>query len=202
MKAMPLEEYKKKRDFKETTEPAGEAVRHPEEHGRGRFVVQKHEASRLHYDFRLEAGGVLLSWAVPKGPSLNPRDKRLAVQVEDHPIEYGDFEGVIPEGNYGAGTVMVWDRGTWEPEGGVPVSEQLARGDLKFRLSGEKLRGSFVLVNSGKRMGRPNQWLFIKHRDQHADPAWNIDDHDGSVLSGRNLREIEEGRPARKRAGL
>jgi bifunctional non-homologous end joining protein LigD len=194
---MKLEQYKKKRDFKETPEPEGGA----QTHAGGMFVVQKHDARNLHYDFRLEMDGVLVSWAVPKGPSLNPREKRLAMRTEDHPIEYGSFEGVIPEDNYGAGPVMVWDQGSWKPEGDLSPAEQLARGDLKFQLDGKKLRGSFVLVNSGKRMGRPNQWLLIKHRDEHVDEHWNIDAHDGSVLTGRDLREIEEGRPAGKRAG-
>ena len=138
---MALEEYKRKRDFKQTPEP-------PPKIGKGgqrRFVVQKHRATRLHYDFRLEMEGVLKSWAVPKGPSLDPADKRLAMQVEDHPVSYFDFEGTIPAGNYGAGTVMVWDVGTWEPQGNA--AEMLAKGDLKFRLDGKKLKGDFALVH-------------------------------------------------------
>jgi bifunctional non-homologous end joining protein LigD len=167
---MALEEYRKKRDFSKTPEPAGKTVRSsaPELF----FCVQKHLASHLHYDFRLEHGGVLLSWAVPKGPSLDPKTKRLAMHVEDHPRDYGDFEGVIPEG-YGAGIVMLWDRGTWKPE--VPdVDAALKKGDLKFTLDGYKLKGSWVLVRTGGRYpgarggsdGR--SWLLIKHRDEWA----------------------------------
>jgi bifunctional non-homologous end joining protein LigD len=188
---MALEEYRKKREFGKTPEPAGN-IRKGEE--RRRFVVQKHLASHLHYDFRLEIEGVLASWAVPKGPSMNPRDKRLAMMTEDHPLEYADFEGVIPEGNYGAGSVMVWDHGTYEVEGDRPASDQLAGGELKFILEGEKLRGSFVLVNTGRRESDPRQkkrWLLIKHRDKFADPSWNIDRQDWSVLSGRGIKEIE-----------
>jgi bifunctional non-homologous end joining protein LigD len=155
-----LAEYTRKRRFNVTPEPAGKP-------GRTRkkaleFVVQKHRASRLHYDFRLEHDGVMLSWAVPKGPSLDPANKRFAMQTEDHPIEYNQFEGVIPEGEYGGGTVMIWDRGTWEPEV-KDVDAALAKGDLKFTLHGKKLRGSWVLVRM-----RPRQWLLIKHRDNEA----------------------------------
>src|SRR5262245_27547723 len=164
---MALEEYRKKRDFTKTPEPAGTVAKkkRPELF----FCVQKHLASHLHYDFRLEHNGVLLSWAVPKGPSLNPKDKRLAMHVEDHPFDYGDFEGVIPEG-YGAGIVMLWDRGTWSPEAD-DVDAALKKGDLKFTLNGYKLKGSWVLVRTGGRYpgarggndGR--SWLLIKHRD-------------------------------------
>lgn len=155
-----LAEYNRKRRFEVTPEPAGKP-------GPGRktaleFVVQKHRASRLHYDFRLEHDGVMLSWAVPKGPSLDPANKRFAIQTEDHPIEYNQFEGVIPEGQYGGGTVMIWDRGTWEPEV-EDVDAALAKGDLKFTLRGKKLRGSWVLVRM-----RSRQWLLIKHRDKVA----------------------------------
>jgi bifunctional non-homologous end joining protein LigD len=164
---MPLDEYKRKRDFKKTPEPEG-SVASPK--GRERFFcVQKHLASHLHYDLRLEHNGVLLSWAVPKGPSLDPKTKRLAMHVEDHPVEYGDFEGVIPEG-YGAGIVMLWDRGTWAPESD-DVDAALKKGDLKFTLTGYKLKGSWVLVRTsgryaGARGGDPRRtWLLIKHRD-------------------------------------
>ena len=159
-----LEEYRQKRKFKETPEPSGKARA-----GKGdRFVVQEHHARRLHYDFRLEVDGVLKSWAVPKGPSLNPADKRLAVQTEDHPLEYGKFHGTIPAGNYGAGEVKIWDEGTFEPEGQLSASEQLKRGELKFVLHGQKLRGSFVLVRLRNRDSSKPEWLLIKHRDDGA----------------------------------
>ncbi len=173
---MALEEYKKKRDFSKTPEPAGEAVARRSK-GHLFFCVQKHLASHLHYDLRLEWNGVLLSWAVPKGPSIDPADKRLAMHVEDHPIEYGTFEGVIPEG-YGAGIVMLWDQGTWEAES-TDVDAALKKGDLKFRLDGYKLKGSWVLVRTGgygDRSGRSSggparSWLLIKHRDAWAGPV-------------------------------
>lgn len=155
-----LAEYQKKRRFGVTPEPAAK-VGQIRDKGL-EFVVQKHRASRLHYDFRLEHQGVMLSWAIPKGPSLDPSVKRLAMQTEDHPIEYNQFEGVIPEGEYGAGTVMIWDQGTWEPEV-EDVERALAKGDLKVRLYGKKLRGSWVLVRI-----RARQWLLIKHRDAAA----------------------------------
>jgi bifunctional non-homologous end joining protein LigD len=170
---MALEEYKRKRDFAKTPEPSGEA--RPKQKSRQKlfFCVQKHLASHLHYDFRLEWNGVLLSWAVPKGPSLNPADKRLAMQTEDHPYEYGSFEGVIPEG-YGAGIVMLWDQGSWTPEAD-DVEAALKKGDLKFTLDGFKLKGSWVLVRTGGRYaGRSGSadrsWLLIKHRDDWAGP--------------------------------
>ena len=176
---MALEEYKKKRNFAKTPEPEGKVAARK---GRERFFcVQKHLASHLHYDFRLEHNGVLLSWAVPKGPSLNPKDKRLAMKVEDHPFDYGEFEGVIPEG-YGAGIVMLWDRGTWTPESD-DIEAALKKGDLKFTLDGYKLKGSWVLVRTGGRpgpsgdrrsarwgdpRGDARSWLLIKHRDDWA----------------------------------
>ena len=165
---MALEEYKRKRNFQKTPEPEGKvAAKHQERF----FCVQKHLASHLHYDFRLEHNGVLLSWAVPKGPSLDPKTKRLAMHVEDHPVAYGDFEGVIPEG-YGAGIVMLWDRGTWTPESD-DVDAALKKGDLKFTLNGYKLKGSWVLVRTGGRYpgargGGDRSWLLIKHRDDWA----------------------------------
>jgi bifunctional non-homologous end joining protein LigD len=194
-----LSEYQRKRTFGTTPEPAGKVAEKPA--GISRFVVQKHEASRLHYDFRLEHAGVLLSWAVPKGPSLNPADKRLAVHVEDHPVEYFDFEGRIPQGEYGGGTVMVWDWGgvRWLPPHGsgsaaapdtdAEVDAMLARGDLKFELYGRKLKGAFALV--GGRNGK--DWLLIKKRDEGAteDP---VTDLDRSVMSGRSMAEIAEAR--------
>lgn len=155
------------------------------------YVIQKHQASHLHYDFRLEWRGVLLSWAIPKGPSLDPSVKRLAAQVEDHPLEYGNFEGVIPEGEYGGGTVMLWDRGTWVPE--VPdVDDALRKGDLKFSLFGQKLRGSWVLVRTRLGYGgspKP-QWLLIKHRDQFASTRDVTAEFPRSVVSNRPLAGI------------
>ena len=137
---MGLELYRKKRNFKTTPEPAGRVARRRAQELS--FVIQKHAASHLHYDFRLELNGVLLSWAVPKGPSLDPADKRLAVEVEDHPLDYGDFEGTIPKGQYGGGTVQLWDRGYWEPEGSMSAEQALEKGDLKFTLDGKRLHGS------------------------------------------------------------
>jgi bifunctional non-homologous end joining protein LigD len=173
---MVLEKYKQKRNFKSTPEPSGDLNVAAERAKKAQpdkglfFCVQKHLASHLHYDFRLEWNGVLLSWAVPKGPSLDPRTKRLAMHVEDHPIEYGTFEGVIPEG-YGAGIVMLWDQGTWTPES-PDVDAALKKGDLKFSLDGYKLKGSWVLVRTGGRWGSSSgdarSWLLIKHRDDWA----------------------------------
>ena len=183
---MGLEEYKRKRRFSETPEPEGKV----ETKNQRRFVVQKHRATRLHYDFRLEMEGVLKSWAVPKGPSLDPADKRLAMHVEDHPVSYFHFEGTIPEGNYGAGTVMVWDTGKWEPVG--DESAMLKKGDFKFRLHGKKLQGEFALVHMKSRRpgSKGTEWLLIKHRDEHVVPGYDIDKFDSSVLTGRSLKEI------------
>ncbi|HZR30690.1 MAG TPA: non-homologous end-joining DNA ligase [Terriglobales bacterium] len=183
---MALEEYKRKRRFEQTPEPPPMLAK-----GKGnRFVVQKHRATRLHYDFRLEMDGVLKSWAVPKGPSLDPADKRLAMMVEDHPVSYFDFEGIIPPGNYGAGTVMVWDVGTWEPQGDLHA--MLEKGDLKFVLHGQKLKGGFVLARMRSRRpgSKGTEWLLIKHRDEYAVPGYDIDKYDYSVLSRRTLDEI------------
>jgi bifunctional non-homologous end joining protein LigD len=187
-KPSKLAEYQKKRQFDRTPEPSGGELATKTE---PTFVVQKHAARRLHYDFRLAIDGTLKSWAVPKGPSLNPDDKRLAVETEDHPLDYANFEGNIPIGSYGAGTVMVWDRGTFQPEGGLDPGKQIDRGEIKFALNGEKLRGSFVLVKL-KHSEKGNEWLMIKHKDAAVDPQWNIDDHDGSVLTGRVLDEIKQ----------
>ena len=222
-----LEEYRKKRRFDRTPEPFGEPERPdqtPKSEAEGKrkrlpnpklslleipaearhgdtFVVQKHRATRLHYDFRLAINGALVSWAVPKGPSLNSADKRLAVQTEDHPLEYGGFEGKIPEGSYGAGTVMVWDRGTFAVENlpgrNLDAAQQLKKGEIKFSLNGEKLRGSFVLVKL-KKSEKGNEWLMIKHKDAAEDPAWNVDEHDGSVLTGRTIEEIKEELPPKR----
>jgi bifunctional non-homologous end joining protein LigD len=197
---MALEEYARKRRFEETPEPPAKV----EKKSRNRFVVQKHDATRLHYDFRLEMEGVLKSWAVPKGPSLDPADKRLAMQVEDHPVSYFDFEGIIPENNYGAGTVMVWDVGTWQPLSPVPVdgkyvpgteaeaAQMLAKGDLKFRLAGKRLKGDFALIKMrGRRPGsKGTEWLLIKKHDDEAVDGFDIDAYDSSVLSKRSLAEI------------
>jgi bifunctional non-homologous end joining protein LigD len=186
---MPLGTYQRKRRFGVTPEPRGK----PPKRGRGKhlaYVIQKHRATALHYDFRLEWRGVMKSWAVPKGPSLNPAAKRLAMPTEDHPMEYNAFEGVIPEGEYGGGTVMIWDRGTWTPE--VPdVDEALRRGELKFRLDGEKLRGSWVLVRMERKGddARP-PWLLIKHRDADAGKRDLAEEEPRSVVSGRLLVEI------------
>src|SRR4030088_2812985 len=198
--SMALEEYKRKRRFEETPEPPAKV----EKKTGHRFVVQKHDATRLHYDFRLELDGVLKSWGVPKGPSLDPGDKRLAMEVEDHPVSYFDFEGIIPEGNYGAGSVMVWDMGAWQPLSPVPVNgkyvpgtdeearQMLAKGDLKFRLEGKKLKGDFALIKMrGRRPGsKGNEWLLIKKHDDAAVEGYDIDEADGSVLSGRSMAEI------------
>lgn len=187
---MALESYRKKRDFGKTTEPAG--GERPSAHGALTFVVQKHAARALHYDFRLELDGVLVSWAVPKGPSLDPHDKRLAVHVEDHPLEYGGFEGVIPPGEYGAGTVILWDRGTWRPLGDAHAG--LERGDFKFELFGEKLRGTYVLARMKPREGeRAENWLLIKERDAEAVPqdgARPLRERPESVLSGHTIEEV------------
>ena len=193
---MPLEEYRRKRDFSKTPEPAPEVSKK-----KGRelfFCVQKHLASHLHYDFRLEHNGVLLSWAVPKGPSLDPKTKRLAMHVEDHPLAYGEFEGVIPEG-YGAGLVMLWDRGTWTPEAD-DVDAALKKGDLKFKLDGYKLKGSWVLVRTGGRYGAgrsaggesngARSWLLIKHRDDWAGDLDITEFAPLSVKSGGDFEDI------------
>jgi bifunctional non-homologous end joining protein LigD len=183
---MALEEYKRKRSFSRTPEPPP-TVEKKSEH---RFVVQKHRASHLHYDFRLEMEGVLKSWAVPKGPSLDPADKRLAMQVEDHPVSYFHFEGIIPPGNYGAGTVMVWDTGTWEALGNA--SDMLRGGDLKFRLKGKKLKGEFVLARMRSRRpgSKGTEWLLIKKRDDQVEEGYDINEYDWSALTRRSLDEI------------
>jgi bifunctional non-homologous end joining protein LigD len=184
---MPLAKYHEKRDFKLTSEPRGRVRKAAAKELS--FVVQKHQASHLHYDFRLEWDGVLRSWAVPKGPSLDPSVKRLAMEVEDHPLEYGGFEGSIPEGEYGGGTVMVWDRGTWAPEPETPsVGDALRRGELKFTLKGSKLKGSWVLVRTS-RDGKP-KWLLIKHRDRYASPIDIAAERPRSVLSRRLMAGI------------
>jgi bifunctional non-homologous end joining protein LigD len=185
---VPLEEYRRKRRFHVTKEPAGASV--PKTHRTLAYVVQKHRATALHYDFRLEWNGVLLSWAIPKGPSLDPAVKRLASHVEDHPLEYASFEGIIPAGEYGGGTVMVWDRGTWAPES-ANVDAALAKGDLKFTLKGEKLKGSWVLVRTkGWGSSKKPAWLLIKHRDDFASDEDVAETQPRSVVSNRLLTEI------------
>src|SRR5580700_11945381 len=182
---MALTEYKAKRNFEITPEPKGTGSH--KQAPELSFVVQKHQASHLHYDFRLEWNGVLLSWAVPKGPSLDPSVKRLAMAVEDHPLEYGGFEGTIPEGQYGGGTVMLWDRGTWEPED-PDVDASLRKGELKFTLHGSKLRGSWVLVRT-KGFGE-RSWLLIKHRDRYVSTKDVVGAKPRSVASKRLMAEI------------
>lgn len=196
-----LARYNAMRDFDQTPEPAGDAAPAA---GRLRFVVQKHDASQLHYDFRLEIDGVLKSWSVPKGPSLNPAERRLAMQTEDHPIAYASFEGQIPEGHYGAGDVIVWDEGTFAPqdktlrripdaEANAAASAGLASGEIKFELEGHKLRGSWALVRMKGR--QENAWLLIKHNDAHADRERAVAEQTRSVLSGRLLPR-DMGRPS------
>src|ERR1039458_3869677 len=192
---MPLEEYAAKRRFEKTPEPAPSATK--ARPAGDYFCVQRHDATRLHYDFRLEIDGVLKSWAVPKGPTLDPSVKHFAAHVEDHPIEYGDFEGTIPAGNYGAGSVMLWDRGAFDLIGDATGLEQMARGDLKFHLHGEKLEGDFALVLM-KGRGKGNEWLILKKRDQFAAEGWDVEAHASSVLSGRTQEEIARNLPARK----
>lgn len=197
---MALGEYNKKRVFTRTPEPRGGKPAKDALH----FVVQKHDATRLHYDFRLEMNGVLKSWAVPKGPSLNPEDRRLAMMVEDHPYDYKNFEGIIPEGNYGAGTVIVWDEGTYETlepkkskkEEEKSLLSQLKSGSLKFRLFGKKLKGEFALVHIKNNNGSgENAWLLIKHRDEFASTA-DITKKAKSVLSDKTIKQMEKDKNA------
>lgn len=187
---VPLEEYRRKRRFGVTREPAGEKKPRAKRAKDLGYVIQKHRATQLHYDFRLEWNGVLLSWAVPKGPSLDPYVKRMAMPTEDHPIEYAKFEGIIPEGEYGGGTVMIWDEGTWVPEV-EDVDAALKKGDLKFTLKGKKLKGSWVLVRLRPRSGESRAgWLLIKHRDAHASEEDIAETKPRSVVSKRILVEI------------
>lgn len=192
---MSLKKYREKRNFEVTSEPGGKAkpqVDSAESARKGSliYVVQKHRATQLHYDFRLEHNGALLSWAVPKGPSLDSAVKRLAMQVEDHPIEYANFEGTIPKGEYGGGTVMVWDRGTWTPEQS-DVDAALAKGDLKFTLHGKKLHGSWVLVRTrGFGSSSKPSWLLIKHKDEYTSTEDITSSKPKSVISGKLLAQI------------
>jgi DNA ligase D-like protein (predicted 3'-phosphoesterase) len=194
--AKPLDRYRRKRDFERSSEPRPDRAR-----ARSRkpiFVIQKHAARSLHYDFRLEVDGVLRSWAVPKGPSTDPRQKRLAVEVEDHPLAYADFEGVIEEGNYGAGQVIVWDRGTYrnlshEGDDEVPLSDALERGRASVWLEGQKLQGGYALTRT--RGGPKPQWLLVKRRDEKADARRNpVSTQPESVLSGRTVEDLRDGR--------
>jgi bifunctional non-homologous end joining protein LigD len=191
-KSKPLAEYKRKRDFTKTAEPEGKATRRRSTRGL-RFVIQKHAASHLHFDFRLELDGVMKSWAVPKGPSYDPSVRRLAMEVEDHPIAYNTFEGTIPKGEYGGGTVMLWDRGTYEPDGGGGANalrDGYERGDLKIVMHGKRMKGGLVLVRMRREAGRA-QWLLIKHRDELADPDYDVvEEAVTSVASGRTMEEI------------
>ncbi|MFZ1970253.1 DNA ligase D [Bradyrhizobium sp.] len=193
MSLKSLSTYRKKRDFEQTAEPSGEVPVAPSR--QRRFVIQKHDATRLHYDFRLEFDGVFKSWAITRGPSLDPHDKRLAVEVEDHPLDYGDFEGTIPKGQYGGGTVQLWDRGTWESD---DPDKGFKKGDLKFTLHGDKLHGSWVLVRMrhDRSDGKRTNWLLIKHRDEYAreGEANDILEEDRSVASGRSLDQIAAGK--------
>ena len=210
---MPLDEYRRKRDFAKTPEPApggvapGELPPGSAATSRRRFVVQRHRATRLHYDVRLEIDGVLVSWAVPKGPTLDPDARRMAVHVEDHPVEYFDFEGVIPARQYGAGDVIVWDWGTWEPEKETPdPATAIEQGELKFRARGQKINGRFTIVRTSRRPGSAprtafedddgEQWLLIKKRDEHAAAGWDAEDHPQSVRSGRTNDEVKANAPA------
>ena len=193
-----LTTYRAKRDFQKTREPSGQDVVKPTP--RRRFVIQKHEATRLHYDLRLELDGVFKSWAVTKGPSLDPHDKRLAVEVEDHPLDYGDFEGTIPKGQYGGGTVMLWDRGYWEPEGTRTPEQALAQGRFQIYPRGRAAAWRFCPgphdATTGRR-GKRTNWLLIKHRDEYAVPASGaavLDENDTSVASGRPMEAIAAGK--------
>jgi bifunctional non-homologous end joining protein LigD len=200
-KAKPLAEYERKRDFTKTSEPP--AKRAPAKRAL-RFVIQKHAASHLHFDLRLELDGVMKSWAVPKGPSYDPSQRRLAMEVEDHPIEYNKFEGTIPKGEYGGGTVMLWDRGTYVPEAGGgadAVRDGYERGDLKIVLSGVRLNGGWVLVRMRRDDRGRAQWLLIKHRDEAATADYDVvAEVNTSVTTGRTMDEIAEGAPRKKAA--
>lgn len=186
-----LRKYRSKRNFDVTSEPSGGDHTRVSSKKALAYVIQKHQASHLHYDFRLEWNGVLVSWAIPKGPSLDPSVKRLAAAVEDHPLEYGSFEGVIPEGEYGGGTVMVWDQGTWTPED-PDVDAALRKGELKFTLHGKKLKGSWVLIRTKGGFGgsRKPQWLLIKHRDRYASTEDVLAGKPRSASSNRLLADI------------
>src|SRR5581483_5232767 len=186
---MGLKEYARKRHFDKTPEPKPAEPSGKKSESGGFFCVQRHDATRLHYDFRLEVNGVLVSWAVPKGPSLDPARKALAMKVEDHPLDYGTFEGNIPAGNYGGGSVMLWDKGTYEVLGDEPASKQLERGDFKFTLHGVKLNGSYAIVRM-KRAGKGNEWLLIKKKDEFVVTDYDIEQYAWSVATRRTQDEI------------
>jgi bifunctional non-homologous end joining protein LigD len=193
---MSLTTYRRKRDFGKTPEPSDGELPSSAPAGDHRFVVQRHRATRLHYDFRLEIDGVLMSWAVPRGPSLNPAERRMAVHVEDHPLSYFDFEGVIPKGEYGGGDVIVWDWGTWRPEETDDPGKAVASGELKFKLHGDKLKGRFTLVKTRGYNGGQDDWLLIHKRDDDADPSWDVDKLPRSVKTGRTNDEVLAGADA------
>ncbi len=195
-----LKKYRSKRDFKKTKEPSGaqkksKTTKVPKSGKGGKFVIQQHAARAMHYDLRLEIGGTMVSWAVPKGPSLNPRNKRLAIMTEDHPMEYRKFEGIIPPGEYGAGPVIIWDRGTYrnikEKDGKiVPMSTCLRNGQIEIFLRGKKLKGSFALVRTGKATGEKSKWLLIKMKDEHANARRNpVSSQPESVKTGKTIKE-------------
>lgn len=194
-----LEEYKKKRDFKQTSEPTGDEK--IDGRMKNQFVIQKHDASNLHYDFRLQIEDVLVSWAVPKGPSTDPSEKRLAIRTEDHPLQYGNFEGVIPEDHYGGGTVLIWDHGTFEnirankEEDAVDMSESLKEGKIEVELDGKKLKGGYVLIRTSEANGndQDEKWLLKKMKDEHADARKNpVSTEPRSVISDKTIDEISE----------
>lgn len=184
-----LEVYRHKRDFERTSEPAGTVAASTSD-GDPRFVVQRHRARRLHYDVRLEIDGVLVSWSVPRGPTLDPGVRRLAVHVEDHPLEYLDFEGVIPRGEYGAGDVIVWDTGTYRLTKGDDAGQEMAKGELHVEFAGQKLRGRVALIRTGRRTGEGQQWLMVHAADAHAVEDWDAEDHPRSVLTGRTNEQV------------
>ena len=189
----PLDTYRRKRRFDHTPEPSAEVGedRTAGSPATGRFVVHRHRASRLHYDLRLEIDGVLVSWAVPRGPTLDPRQRRLAIHVEDHPLDYFSFESVIPSGEYGGGDVIVWDWGTWTADPDTPnPAAALDAGELKFRLDGQKLRGGFVLIRMRWSEGPKDQWLVIHRRDADAGPGWEPEDYPESVKTGRTNEDV------------
>jgi bifunctional non-homologous end joining protein LigD len=198
-----LAEYRRKRDFTKTAEPRGGRTKKAKKLA---FVIQKHAASHLHFDLRLELDGVMKSWAVPKGPSLDPTVKRLAMEVEDHPIDYNKFEGTIPQGEYGGGTVMLWDRGTYRYGGDHPdtlegLRRGYAKGDFKFVLEGKRLRGSWVLVRTRRGDPKRAQWLLIKHRDEHAREDYDVvAEETTSVATARTMEEIAAGKRKRRQS--